>query len=332
MNPFLFSLIALCLAQGAVAQYGYQQRKMAPSPQTYGAAPASSYGQQQQASSSSYGAQSYEAPASSSYEARSAPVAAASYGKQSTASYSRPQSSSSYGQSASSGYGQQQPASSYSQQSSYGQQQQSYAKPAAKYEPEPYYPPMPFSWGYDLSDGYGAAQYHKETGDEYGKRVGSYGYTDAYGVYRQVDYVADENGFRATVKSNEPGLQKGQESPASTEFLVYEPPSNYYAGNTNSYSAAPAAAPAYGKQSSGYGSAQSSQSYSAGSAASSSYAPAQQSYSAPQQSYRPAPSSSYKSAGASSGYQQASAGGQYAAASSSAPTYQKAGAQAAKDY
>lgn len=48
---------------------------------------------------------------------------------------------------------------------------------------------MPFAWGYDINDGYGGAQYHKENGDEYGKRTGSYGYTDAYGIYRQVDYV-----------------------------------------------------------------------------------------------------------------------------------------------
>lgn len=59
---------------------------------------------------------------------------------------------------------------------------------------------MPFAWGYDINDGYGGAQYHKENGDEYGKRTGSYGYTDAYGIYRQVDYVADEHGFRATIK------------------------------------------------------------------------------------------------------------------------------------
>lgn len=34
---------------------------------------------------------------------------------------------------------------------------------------------------------------------------GTYGYTDSYGIYRQVDYVADKHGFRATIKTNEPG-------------------------------------------------------------------------------------------------------------------------------
>lgn len=103
---------------------------------------------------------------------------------------------------------------------------------------------MPFAWGYDINDGYGGAQYHKETGDEYGKRTGSYGYTDAYGVYRQVDYVADEHGFRATIKTNEPGT--ANESPADVELHAYEPPSNYYAGNTNNH---------YAQSSSSYGAA-----------------------------------------------------------------------------
>lgn len=164
---------------------------------------------------------------------------------------------------------------------------------------------MPFAWGYDINDGYGGAQYHKETGDEYGKRTGSYGYTDAYGVYRQVDYVADEHGFRATIKTNEPGT--ANESPADVEMHAYEPPSNYYAGNTNSYgssgnaygkqqqsSYAPAktssygssssysaqAAPAYGQQSASYGQQRSSY----GKQQQSSYAPARQSYQE-QQSY-----------------------------------------------
>lgn len=95
----------------------------------------------------------------------------------------------------------------------------------------PQYPPQPFAWGYDINDGYGGAQYHKESGDEYGKRTGSYGYTDAYGIYRQVDYVADEHGFRATIKTNEPGTSN--ESPADVEMHAYEPPSNYYTQQQN---------------------------------------------------------------------------------------------------
>ena len=41
--------------------------------------------------------------------------------------------------------------------------------------------------------------------------LGTYGYTDSYGIYRQVEYVADKHGFRATVKTNEPGTANQSE-------------------------------------------------------------------------------------------------------------------------
>lgn len=113
----LQSAISICLAaQCVLAQYqsapaygnGYQQqRKMAPTPQTYGQQQQSSYG----------GAEQYREPAykqaAPQYEER-APAA----------SYSKPAPASSYGRQQSSGYGAQ-------------AQAQAYAKPAPKYE-EPY--------------------------------------------------------------------------------------------------------------------------------------------------------------------------------------------------
>lgn len=66
--------------------------------------------------------------------------------------------------------------------------------------------PIPYDFGYDIAGDYGEfRQNRKETGDGHGNVQGSYGYTDAYGIYRQVDYVADGYGFRANVKTNEPG-------------------------------------------------------------------------------------------------------------------------------
>ncbi|KPM03198.1 hypothetical protein QR98_0016280 [Sarcoptes scabiei] len=70
---------------------------------------------------------------------------------------------------------------------------------------EEHYPPQPYKFGYDVKDGYGGTLNQKEEGDEYGNKKGTYGYTDSYGIYRQVDYVADKHGFRATIKTNEPG-------------------------------------------------------------------------------------------------------------------------------
>lgn len=113
-NLFLLqSAISICLAaQCVLAQYqsapaygnGYQQqRKMAPTPQTYGQQQQSSYGGAEQ-----YGEPAYK-QAAPQYEER-APAA----------SYSKPAPASSYGRQQSSGYG-----------------AQAYAKPAPKYE-EPY--------------------------------------------------------------------------------------------------------------------------------------------------------------------------------------------------
>ncbi|GIY32263.1 hypothetical protein CEXT_74301 [Caerostris extrusa] len=44
-----------------------------------------------------------------------------------------------------------------------------------------------------------------EVGDGYGNKKGSYTIADIDGRARRVDYVADGHGFRATVKTNEPG-------------------------------------------------------------------------------------------------------------------------------
>lgn len=38
---------------------------------------------------------------------------------------------------------------------------------------------------------------------------GSYGFTDENGIRREVHYVADHNGFRAEIKTNEPGTISG---------------------------------------------------------------------------------------------------------------------------
>lgn len=147
--------------------------------------------------------------------------------------------------------------------------------------------------------------------------------------------LADDTGFHATIKTNEPGT--ANESPADVELHAYEPPSNYYAGNRESYSAP--AKSSYGQQSSysapqtsSYGS---SNSYSSPPASSYS-APPQASYSqAPRASYSaPAQRSSYSSK-QQSGYSQAPRAQSYEPAaqySSSVivPVYQKASSAPAK--
>lgn len=52
---------------------------------------------------------------------------------------------------------------------------------------------------------------------------GSYGYRDNTGVYREVVYVADKNGFRANIKTNELGVS-GTKNPASVKVESYPAP------------------------------------------------------------------------------------------------------------
>ncbi|GFS35661.1 adult-specific rigid cuticular protein 15.7 [Nephila pilipes] len=62
-----------------------------------------------------------------------------------------------------------------------------------------------YAFGYDIKNGVGAANSRSEVGDAHGNKKGSYTIADIDGRARRVDYVADGLGFRATVKTNEPG-------------------------------------------------------------------------------------------------------------------------------
>ncbi|XP_055936698.1 cuticle protein 14-like [Argiope bruennichi] len=84
---------------------------------------------------------------------------------------------------------------------------------------EPIHHPQPFKFGYSVKDKHGE-QHREEVGD--GKNVkGSYGFTDARGIKRQVNYVADHAGFRAQVKTNEPGT--ANQNPAAVHIISDAP-------------------------------------------------------------------------------------------------------------
>ncbi|KAH7963936.1 hypothetical protein HPB52_023823 [Rhipicephalus sanguineus] len=100
----------------------------------------------------------------------------------------------------------------------------------------PLLPPQPYSFGYDSTDEFGTQLFHKEQGDASNAKTGSYGYRDANGLYRTVTYVADANGFRATIDTNEPGTAPG----ASADAVFNAKPV-----------AAPAVAPGAGKVTTG---------------------------------------------------------------------------------
>ncbi|KAF8791994.1 cuticle protein 14-like [Argiope bruennichi] len=82
--------------------------------------------------------------------------------------------------------------------------------------------PRPYHFGYNIKDEKGNNQYHKEEGNEYNHKKGSYGYTDAYGIYRHVDYIADDKGFRAKIRTNEPGMDNYH--PADVYIHAEQPP------------------------------------------------------------------------------------------------------------
>ena len=75
-----------------------------------------------------------------------------------------------------------------------------------------------------MRDDFGNHQYRKEESDGHGTVRGTYGYTDANGIFRYVDYVADANGFKASIRSNEPGIGNGQA--ANIILSAEEPPRN----------------------------------------------------------------------------------------------------------
>ncbi|KAK8777742.1 hypothetical protein V5799_020918 [Amblyomma americanum] len=85
-------------------------------------------------------------------------------------------------------------------------------------------PPQPYTFGYDNVDEYGNRQFRSEQGDSSNAKTGSYGYRDAYGLYRRVNYVADANGFRATVDTNEPGTAPGASANAVFNAAPVVPP------------------------------------------------------------------------------------------------------------
>lgn len=51
-------------------------------------------------------------------------------------------------------------------------------------------------------------------------------YTDPLGIFRVVEYIADQNGFRASIRTNEPGIGKSDNGdPASTIYEIDPAPS-----------------------------------------------------------------------------------------------------------
>ncbi|KAM7307196.1 collagen alpha-2(I) chain [Ixodes scapularis] len=76
---------------------------------------------------------------------------------------------------------------------------------------------------YEFAYGESLGPFQRESGDAAGNKKGVYGLKDPDGRFRTVNYVADAGGFRASVQTNEPGVDDAQ-SPADVAVNKQSPP------------------------------------------------------------------------------------------------------------
>lgn len=79
--------------------------------------------------------------------------------------------------------------------------------------------PKPYSFGYEAPAIGGGSSRH-ETSDGTGRVTGSYTVSDADGRLRVVDYYADETGFHANVRTNEPGTANQDSADVSVQSFA----------------------------------------------------------------------------------------------------------------
>ncbi|GFS86852.1 cuticle protein 10.9 [Nephila pilipes] len=96
-------------------------------------------------------------------------------------------------------------AGQYKASGSAGQYKPSFAS-QQRVEAEPSYQPSPYSFGYE-AEATGGGSARSESSDASGKVTGSYTVKNEDGSVRVVEYIADQGGFRANVKTNEPGTK-----------------------------------------------------------------------------------------------------------------------------
>ncbi|PRD35146.1 UNVERIFIED_CONTAM: Cuticle protein 10.9 [Trichonephila clavipes] len=80
---------------------------------------------------------------------------------------------------------------------------------AQDYRIRPYYDetPKPYAFNYNAPLDDGGQSSRAETADGSGRVQGSYTLNNDEGHFRVVEYVADQDGFRAVVRTNEPGTE-----------------------------------------------------------------------------------------------------------------------------
>lgn len=82
---------------------------------------------------------------------------------------------------------------------------------------EPTEPPHPYNFAYEEKDSNYTISRQEEM-DDRGVVKGTYSYIDRDGHFRTVNYIADDDGFRVSVQSNEPGLTNSQPAGATIQL------------------------------------------------------------------------------------------------------------------
>ena len=72
------------------------------------------------------------------------------------------------------------------------------------------------------------SHFQNEKIDSSGKIIGSYGYRDSKGLFRKVEYIADDIGFHANVNTNESGTDS-KVNPANVQMNDQPSPYGYQA-------------------------------------------------------------------------------------------------------
>lgn len=95
---------------------------------------------------------------------------------------------------------------------------------------------------------------HRHEQSDGARQTGSYGYVDANGIFRKVYYIADENGFRVKMDSNEPGFKDAplgdaiSKQSSESSYSAQSPPVGAASGTADEQAkAVSAAVPAAGQ-------------------------------------------------------------------------------------
>ncbi|XP_054162443.1 cuticle protein 14-like [Oppia nitens] len=89
-----------------------------------------------------------------------------------------------------------------------------------------------YKFGYNIKDKWGGENAREEKGGPHGGVVGSYSLYSPKGGKRTVHYVADKQGFRAQIQTNEPGTGNQDAADAIINGVDH---SHGYNGNQHNY-------------------------------------------------------------------------------------------------